>query len=484
MMKMPMLALGGLARTIRPSRVACIVALLGACSVGPDYRKPTADVPQDFKETAGWKLAQPDDERPRGPWWEIYGDPVLTGLVSQIQVSNQNVHAAEAQYRQALALIGSARAGYFPTVTAGVAASRSQNTTAGATGRTGAAVTSTQESLSTAWELDMWGRIRRTVESNEASAQASGADLGAALLSAQSALAQSYLQLRIVDAQRDLLERSIVAYQRAYEITANRYRAGIAQRTDVTQADAQLKTAQAQAIDLGAQRAQLEHAIAVLLGKPPAQFTIERTNLLPPLPAVPKVLPSALLERRPDVAGAERRVAAANAQIGVTQAAWYPSLSLGAAGGFQGSNFGDLSALPYRFWSVGPSLSLPLFDAGARRAQKEQAEAAYDRAVAVYRQTVLGAFQDVEDNLAALDFLERESIVQNQAQAAAAETLRLIENQYRAGTVSFLNVVIAQNTSLNADQSSLSIAGRRFAASVGLLKALGGDWRLQQVARH
>jgi len=332
-------------------------------------------------------------------------------------------------------------------------------------------------SVTASWEADIWGRIGRNVEANEASAQAGQADVQSALLSAQATLVQTYFQLRANDAQQALLEETIIAYQRSLQITKNRYAAGVAGRVDVAQAEAQLKSTQAQAIDLGVQRAQFEHAIAALIGKPPADFAIARTNALPALPTVPPALPTALLERRPDIAGAERRMAAANAQIGVAQAAFFPALTLSGTGGYQNSSLANLLTLPSRFWSIGPALALTLFDGGARTAQKNSAIAGYDKAVATYRQTVLSAFQEVEDNLAALRVLADEATVQQAATQAAAEALALTENQYRAGTVSYLNVVTAQATALAAQRSSLDISARQLQANAVLFKALAGDWR-------
>jgi len=448
-----------------------LLALLSGCAVGPDYRRPATATPAAYKEANGWKRAEPRDDAARGNWWQVYGDPVLNALVSQVQVSNQNVIAAAAQVRQAQALLGVARAGYFPTLSGDLSASRGSAAGASAVGNTD------RLSLSAVWEADVWGRIARTVEANQAQAQASAADLRAALLSAQATLVQSYLQLRVNDAERRLLEQTIAAYRRSLAITKNRYAAGVAGRSDVAQAETQLESTQAQAIDLGVARAQLEHAIAVLDGRPPADFRLPPSDAIPVLPTIPVGLPSELLERRPDIAAAERRMAAANAQIGVAQAAFFPSLSISASGGYQNSSLSQLTALPNRFWSLGPSLAAILFDGGARSAQKAQAIAAYDQSVAGYRQTVLTAFQEVEDNLAALRILADEARAQQAARASAAEALQLTDNQYQAGTVSYLNVVTAQAAALAADRASLAIAGSRLAASVSLQKALGGDWQ-------
>lgn len=451
---------------------------LAGCAVGPDYRRPQVETPAAYKEAQGWKKAEPQDQAPRGAWWEMYGDPQLNALEQQVALSNQNIRIAEAQYRQALALLGAARAGYFPTLSAGLAANRGQAAAASATNLSAAPVGNTDRlSLSASWEADVWGRIGRGVESNQASAEASAADLQAALLSAQATLAQSYLQLRVNDTEQQLLERTVAAYEKALQITVNRYQAGVAGRLDVAQAETQLKSAQAQAIDLGVQRTQLEHAIALLVGKAPAEFNLEANGHLASVPDIPLGVPSELLERRPDIAAAERRAAAANARIGVAQAAFFPALTLAGSAGYQASGFASLIALPNRFWSLGPALAATLFDGGARSAQKEQAIAAFDSSVATYRQTVLAGFQEVEDNLSALRILAEEARVQQTAAKSAAESVTLANNQYLAGTVSYLNVVSAQAASLGADKSALDIAGRRLVASVTLLKALGGDWR-------
>jgi NodT family efflux transporter outer membrane factor (OMF) lipoprotein len=456
--------------------------VLTGCMVGPDYHRPDVATPAAYKEAGDWKTAEPKDEAPRGNWWEIYGDNELNDLVAQVEISNQNVLAAAAQYRQVLALLGVAQSGYFPTVSGSLSDNRAQGTSSSTTGTStvvpGTPIRNTTRlSFSASWEADIWGQIGRNVESNEASAQASSADLRAALLSAQATLVQTYFQLRANDAERQLLDQTVVAYGRSLQITKNRYEAGVAGRVDVVQAETQLKLTQAQAIDLGVQRTQLEHAIAVLVGKTPADFQIKVTNALPVLPPVPAALPAELLERRPDIAGAERRMAAANAQIGVAQAAFFPALTFNSTGGYQNSSLSQLVTLPNRFWSIGPSLALTLFDAGARSAQKESAIAGYDKSVATYRQTVLSAFQEVEDNLAALRQLADEAEVQQAASNSAAEALRLTENQYQAGTVSYLNVVTAQATTLGAQSSSINIAGRRLLADVVLIKALGGNWQ-------
>ncbi len=460
---------------------ALALAMLSGCALGPDYRRPDVTTPAAFKEAGDWKAAEPQDLAARGNWWEVYGDGELNGLVSQIQVSNQNVAAAVAQYRQAQALVDNAQAGYWPTLGSNLSGSRAQSAAPanGGSGNSGPVVNTVSAALSASWEVDLWGRISRSVEANEATAQASEADLRAALLSAQATLVQNYLQLRVNDAQRQLLDQTIAAYQRSLQITQNRYEAGVVGRVDVAQAETQLKATQAQAVDLSVNRAQLEHAIAVQIGKAPADFSLPPANALPQLPNLPPLLAASLLERRPDIAAAERRMAAANAQIGVTQAAFFPALNFTANGGYQNNSLVQLLTLPNRFWSVGPALALTLFDGGARAAQKHAAEAAYDKTVASYRQTVLAAFQEVEDQLAALHWLGEEAGIQQAATRSAEEALQLTENQYQAGTVSYLNVVTAQATALSAQRNRLDLIGRRLIAYAALQKALGGGWQTQ-----
>ena len=454
--------------------VAMLPVMLAACGVGPDYVRPSVEAPAAYKESGNWKVGEPKDHLSRGKWWEIFNDPKLNALEEQVNISNQNVHVAEAQFRQAQALAQGARAGYFPAVSGSLSSNRSLSPSG--TGN-GTVATNHSLSLNASWEADVWGRVGRLVEANEASAQASAADLESVRLSAQAALAQDYFLLRVADAQKRLLDSTVSAYERSLVLTKNRYAAGIATRVDVVQAEAQLKTTQAQAIDLGVQRAQLEHAIALLVGKPPSTFSIEPVPLVASFPATPVGVPSELLERRPDIAAAERRVAAANAQIGVAKSAFFPSVILSASGGYESSSLANWFTLPNRFWSVGPAIAQALFDGGLRRAQSEQATAAYDASVASYRQTVLGGFQEVEDNLAALRILEQEARVQNEAVQAARQSVALTTNQYQAGTVSYLNVITVQATALANERTAMDILGRRLAASVLLVKAVGGEWR-------
>lgn len=456
-----------------------ISSLLTGCAVGPDYVRPEAPSAATFKEAGNWKAAEPADDIPRGNWWQRYGDSQLDTLVDQLAVSNQNVLAAEASLRQALGALDANRAALWPSLSSGVSESRGRAATTGNNSGNPAPITQTDRlSLTTSWEVDVWGRLRRAAEAGNANAQASAGDLRSALLSAQATLVQTYLQIRISDAQKRLLQETTQAYDKALTLTRNRYEGGVATQADVAQAETQLNTAKVQLIDLGVQRAQYEHAIAILLGKAPADFQLEESLTPPTLPDIPLAIPSTLLERRPDVAAAERRAAAANAQIGVAKSAFFPALTLSGTGGYQNNAFSQLVSAPHRFWSAGPALALTLFDADARSAAKAQAEAGYDKAVAQYRQSVLTAFQEVEDNLAALRLLEQESRYQNLAAQSAEKALRITENQYIAGTVSYLNVVTAQTADLSAKRNQLDILNRRLAASTLLLKALGGDWHL------
>lgn len=479
--------------------IACCVGL-SACAVGPDYKRPqsaasepaieknadknsdvssqTAEQKNAYKETQGdkWKMAEPADHQQRGNWWEVFNDEQLNTLQAQLLAANQTVAAAEAAYRQARAAAQGARSAFFPTLGLNVSttrgsASSSQNITTNTS-----ASTVNSATLDASWELDVWGRIRREVEAGDASAQASAADLAAALLSAQAELAQDYFQLRVSDAQQELFDRTVAGYEKSLQLTRNQYAVGIVGRVDVAQAEAQLKAAQAQAVDNDLSRAQLEHAIAILIGKAPSGLTLPHAPVAQTQPQIPLQVPSALLERRPDIAAAERRMIAANAEIGVARAAYFPTLGISASGGYRSTSFADWFTAPSRSWSVGPALAATLFDGGLRRAQNKQALAAYDETVANYRQTVLGGLQEVEDNLVALDRLDKELQYQQDAARAANEALQLVNNQYQAGTVSYLNVITAQTTAFNNERSLLQVRGRQFSASVLLIKALGGGW--------
>ena len=475
-----------LKNSLRPLAIVVMTFSLGACTLGPDYQRPELPMAAEFKRAEGWKVANPADVLERGSWWRLYGDAKLDALVERLNVSNQNLAAAEAQYRQARALVRGARSQLFPTVGGSAGATRAgQGSSTSSAAQSASGFSGISESysvgLDAAWELDIWGRLRRNLEANRANMQATAADLAAVRLSLQSELVQTYLQLRVMDEQQRLLNQTVEAFARSLRLTENQYRAGIVPKSDVTQALTQLRSTEAQAIDLQWQRAQMEHAIAVLIGVPPSELDIEERDEIPDLPAVPLALPSQLLERRPDIASAERQVIAANAQIGVAEAAWYPDLTLSASGGYRNSSFSDLISLPNRFWSLGPQLAATLLDFGGRRADLEAAEANYDLTVANYRQTVLDSFREVEDNLVQLRVLAAEAVVQRQALEAAQESLRLIQNQYRAGTVDFLSVATVQTSALNNERTYLTLLGDQLAASVQLIAALGGGWEEAQL---
>jgi NodT family efflux transporter outer membrane factor (OMF) lipoprotein len=426
-------------------------------------------VPASYKELEGWKIAEPKDAIAKGKWWEVFKDPVLNGLAEQVEVSNNELKAAEARYRSARAAVSVARSSLFPSLGASASAERAKradNPSANAV-----AVT-----LDASWEIDLWGRIRRTVEAAEANQQASEADLAAAKLLLQAELATNYFQLRVTDVGKDLLDDAVKNYEKNYQLTRNRYEAGVAAKAEVVQAEAQLLSTRAQAIDVRAQRATLEHAIATLIGKPASSFTIEPVPFHVTVPEIPPGIPSTLLERRPDIAAAERRMAAANARIGVAQAAYYPDLSLDGRFGFAGSSFSHLFTLPNRTWSLGAALAGTLLDFGGRAGTVSAAEAAYDEAVANYRQSVLAGFQEVENNLSTLHWLAEESKVQAEATRAARESVVLTVNQYKAGTQSYLAVVIVQASQLNEERTMVQLINRRLAATVALVRAIGGTW--------
>lgn len=459
-------------RLARTGAVACGLALaLSGCLVGPDYHRPTAVISPTYKELAGWKPSVPQDAIDRGAWWSVYHDSELDDLERQVAISNQNLKAYEAAYRQARALTAEARAGLFPTFGLSSDATRSRDTTGRSDGRD----VFTLEGQAS-WDLDVWGRIRRDVESYAASAEASAADLAAARLSAQGLLATDYFQLRESDALQVLLDRTVSEYQRSLQIVQNQYAAGTAAKSALITAQTQLQTTQAQAANVGVQRAQLEHAIAVLTGKPPAALTIPAGTLAADVPVPPPSLPSTLLERRPDVAAAERRMQSENALIGVAVAAYYPDISLSAAFGYSATQLGALFDVPSRVWSLGAAASETLFDAGSRGAQQQAAEAAYDESVANYRQTVLTALQGVEDQLSTLRILERQAELQAKAVASSRQAVEITLNEYRAGTIDYTSVVTAQATALGDEQTALSIQQQRLVASATLIQDLGGGW--------
>jgi len=453
--------------------------------VGPKYRQPSTPVPaefkeqppESFKESDGWKRSQPADQALRGKWWELFGDPKLNELEEQVTISNQDLKVAEARFREARAMIRFNRASQFPTISVGPSVSSLRDSAhrpffASSSSPTGDFVLP----FDLSYELDVWGRVRRTVAAAREEAQASAADLETVRLSLHAELAFDYLELRAADAEKQLLDDTVKAYVDGLKLTTNRYEGGAAPRSDVEQAKTQLASTQAQDTDVGVQRAQFEHAIAVLAGKPPADLSIPPAPLDTQPPIVPIGLPSQLLERRPDVAASERRVAEANEQIGIARAAFFPTLMLGASAGLEGTSLLNWFNWPSRFWAVGPSMVQTLFDAGRRRATSDAALASYDASVANYRETALTAFQQVEDNLAALRILEQESKEQREAVAAAEESLRIFTNRYKGGVDTYLQVITAQTAALTNQRTEVDIRRRRMDASVLLIKALGGGW--------
>ena len=475
---------------MRQTLIFIIAATLSACAVGPNYHRPAAPTPTHFKEADGWKPAEPREAASGTAWWSVYEDATLDSLEKQVDVSNQTLKASEAAWREAVAVAQVAGAQIYPTTAINATAQRSRGTVStftstnpnGGTGTRPAPVNEFSVNGSASWDLDIWGRIRRTIESDVASAKASEADLAAARLSAQATLAVDYMELRLTDEQVQLLADTIKGYQRSLEITQNQYKVGVAAKADVITAQTQLDGAQSQQIGLGVTRAQLEHAIAVLVGKPPADFTLTPATLAATIPVVPAGVPSALLERRPDIASAERKMAAANAQIGVAVAAYFPDLTLSGSYGFASPVTAGLLHTPNNVWSVGAAASDALLDFGARRYQVREARAAYDGTVATYRQTVLSAFQQVEDELAALRILESQYQVADQTVKDASLAVSLTLNQYRAGIVAYTAVVTAQATALSDAQALLAVRQSRLVASVTLIQALGGGWSTQDLS--
>ena len=473
---------GGGCRNPRSLAPFLLLGLLSAaCAVGPNYRKPSVPASDRYREAPppDWKMAEPSDTAPRGRWWEVFGDEDLNALEEQVSISNQNVLQAEAAYRVARAVARGARGDLFPTVSASAGATRSQGAARATPGVSGTPGASDLYTLSgnVSWEIDLWGRIRRTVEANVAAAQASEADLESARLSFQAELATDYFALREADSEKQLLDTNVAAYEKALKLTSDRFDQGVVSGVDVAQARTQFSSTRAQATDVALRRAQLEHAVAVLVGKAPADLTLAVRPLSDEPPAVPLVVASELVERRPDVASAERQAAAANARIGVAQAAFFPTLGLSASGGYGSSAIAGLISLPNRFWSIGASLVETLFSGGKRRAAKEQAVAAYDSAVAAYRQSVLTAFQDVEDQLAAARLLGEESKDQADAVAAAERALSLAQTRYQGGITSYLEVITAESAALANERAAVQLVGRRMEADVALVRALGGGWR-------
>jgi NodT family efflux transporter outer membrane factor (OMF) lipoprotein len=471
-----------------------LVLFAGGCKVGPNYKTPSAAMAPSFNvqpgETpppatpgVGWKHAQPGDDKLRGKWWESYNDPQLNQLEERVTVSNQNLKAALAQYTQALAAVQQFRANYFPTLSISPSYSRSRVSTNRPFGvpTNGNPYNDLIASGQATWEPDLWGNIRRTVQAARANAQASNADLANVDLSLRSELAMDYFELRGLDTQKQLLDDTIQEYQRFLELTISRFHGGVATDADVAQAQTQLDQTIAQDIDIGVARAQFEHAIATLTGQPASTFSLALAPLTLTLPTVPVGVPSEMLERRPDVAGAERRAAAANEQIGIAIAAYYPQVSLGGSGGFESARPGNLFQGPSSLWSLGGSATELLFDAGRRHALTVEARAGYDVEVANYRQTVLQSFQDVEDQLAALSILNEEAAAQQKTVADAERSLSILTNQYKGGLTIYLQVITAQAVELANRRTAADITTRQFAASVQLVKALGGGWDTSQL---
>lgn len=464
----------------------CLSALfLGGCTVGPKYVRPTTEVPSSYKEAGDWKPAEPSDAISKGKWWEVYQDPQLDALEDQITVSNQSLKVAQAQFQEARAAVRISRSALFPSVTGGVSVTQFHQSSNRPLFTSSSSVdyADYQIPFDASYEADVWGRVRRTVEASRSEAQASAADLANVELSLRAELALDYFQLRGVDAQKRLLDSTVVSFEKALELTKNRFSGGLASAVDVAQAQTILETTRAQDVDLGVQRAAFEHAIAVLVGKPASEFSLLPMPLTAPAPLLPEGLPSQLLERRPDISAAERRVQEANAQIGVARAAYFPLITLSGSGGFESAVISTLIQGPSGFWSLGGAAVQTIFDAGRRRGVTEQALAAYDQNVANYRQTVLTAFQDVEDNLAALRILQDEALTENAAVASAEHSVALSLNRYRGGIANYLEVTTAQSAALADERTAVDILTRRMTASVLLIKAIGGGWNVSQIPR-
>jgi len=487
---------------------ALVLAIFVAgCMVGPKYNRPPIAGTPAFKEPppAGWKEAEPNEGILRGRWWEIYNDPRLNDLVSKVELSNQNVIAAMARYREAVDQIQIARAALFPTVAAspsvvvtrgsslssrgqlvsGSSSSTTGVTSSGTSGPSGSGVNVNYAMpFDISYQADIWGNIRRSVTASKDTAQASAADLENAKLTFQAQLAQVYFQLHGLDADADLLRRNVTIFEQSLQLTEERFNAGVVSGADVAQAKTQLETTRAQLVDVGVGRAQFEHAIAVLIGETPAMVSIPEETVNRPPPRIPLGLPSTLIERRPDVAATERAIAAANEQIGISKAAFFPMLTLSGTGGFVSTSLATLFTVPSLFWSVGPQLAATLFDGGLRKGQLRLSKDAYDASVATYRQTVLTAFQQVEDQLSSLRILEQEQSVQEEARKAAQEAVDIAMAQYRAGTADYLAVIVLQAALLQAERQEIDILTRRLTASVLLIEALGGGWDTSQLPSY
>jgi NodT family efflux transporter outer membrane factor (OMF) lipoprotein len=449
--------------------------LVSACTVGPDYKKPSVETPADFKEVGIWKQADPQDAINRGTWWEVYNDPILNALEKQIDISNQNLKEAEANYRAAVALADQTRSSLFPTVALNAAPSHN--------GVGHSTYNTFDLSAGASWNVDLWGQIRRTLEANEDTAQATAAEIASARLSAQAELATDYFALRVQDQLQRILDETVQDDQKILTIIRNQYKVGVAAQSDVLAEQTQLETDQANATGTGIKRAQLEHAVAVLVGQAPANFSLAVEPEIGHVPMIPPSLPSTLLERRPDIATAERQMAAANAQIGVAIAAYYPNLTLSASYGFSSTMVNNLFNAASTLWSFGASSSETLIDFGARNAATEQARANFDATVAAYRQTVLTAFQNVEDNLVAQRILIDQERQQDIATSDARKSEQIALNQYKEGIVAYNTVLTAQVTRLADEQLSLTARSNRLAASVALIEALGGGWTTDRLPK-
>ncbi len=459
----------------------CSCLLIAGCTIGPKYVRPSAPLATEYKGNKDWKVATPQDAAIKGEWWKVFNDPQLDALEAQVNISNQNIAMAEAQYDEAYALVQAARSSFFPILTVDPSYKRSHGgvgSSSGVASPSGKNVSQTILGANVSWEVDLWGKIRQTITSYRALAQASESELENARLSAQAQLAQDYFLLCTYDAQKKILDDTDAIYQKFYNLTKNQYASGVAAQSAVIQAKTQLEGIEAQSIDIGVQRSQMVNAIALLIGKPASSFSLPTLTLPSSVPAVPVGLPSQLLERRPDIASAERTMASANALIGVAESAYYPTLTLSASGSFQSqrSDLSDLFMSPNPLWSVGPALAETIFDAGLRQAQTAQAKAVYNQDVASYRETVLTAIQQVEDNLAALNILDQEKQVQDTAVMDAQRSVALETNQYKAGTVSALDVITTQAIALNDEKASATLQGERLNACVLLIEYLGGGW--------
>ena len=468
--------------------LAALAIVWTSCAVGPKYTKPQVAAapayreqpPANFKE-AGWKQAQPSDDAIRGKWWELFGEPDLNALEEQVAPANQTLKVAEANFRQARAAIKLDRAALFPTIGAAAQVTHNRVSANSPTGLQGYEYGNFVLPITVSYDADFWGRLRGALAAAREQFQVSAADLENVKLQLESDLAVDYFEARSLDLQKRILEDTVIAYQRALELTQNRYNGGVASKAEVTQAQTQLDTAQAQDIDLAAARAQFNHAICVLTGKNPEQFELPAKPLDANPPAIPLGVPSQLLERRPDIAAAERQVAVANQQVGIARAAFFPDLLITAEGGLQSGSIVNWFTWPSRFWSLGPQLTQTIFDFGRRRAQVEISKAAYDAQVANYRQVALTAFQEVEDNLSTLRVLEEESAKQHEAVLAAEISLQLSLNRYKGGLVTYLEVITAQNIALSNERTEADILRRRMDSSVLLIKALGGGWGASQL---